>query len=184
MEIDFGGWDDERTEQSVQDKCRELVAPFLDHMVTNFDTRIPANRTVDLLKVIFDCRRYPLGDHAASFDPLAAWGHDAALELIPRKFPGMDVSEFLIEYDRVKNWVRDHRDEFTQTTDAVTDKEGRVTRQASSKLLLTGPGGIFPALHERTDVVSTLPMTNFMDALSPQNIETETYISPPRPIPE
>ena len=163
MQIDFGEWDVARTREAVQACVRELVAPLLDRILENFDNRLAPNPTTELLSTMLDFRRMPLDrSYASDYDPLLLWGHEAAVEFITDKYPAMDQSEFLIQYDRAKLWVRENRDQFTKRIDAVMNEDGSTRTPAKSILQLIGDGGIFPAMHSRTDAVSSLDMRLFM----------------------
>ena len=102
-------------------------------MLKNLDVRIAVPRTFELWRSVFGFSLMPLSlsspGNAAILDK---WGDKALKELIPARYPNLDVIETQNQSLKVKYYVRENKELFL-------DKD-------KAKLRITGPGSIFEAL--------------------------------------
>ena len=102
-------------------------------MLKNLDVRIAVPRTFELWRSVFGFSLMPLSlsspGNAAILDK---WGDKALKELIPARYPNLDVIETQNQSLKVKHYVRENKELFL-------DKD-------KAKLRITGPGSIFEAL--------------------------------------
>jgi hypothetical protein len=130
---------------------------FVRPMLENFDGRIQNKRVAILLRTIFDFRAMPLDANAASDHLLLAWSDASIDELLPAYFPEIDVSTFKDEALAARYFAREHQARFIQLKDSEDASKGKM-------FVLTGSGGLYPALFSRSDVCSK-PIPNFLHVL-------------------
>jgi hypothetical protein len=99
----------------------------------------------------------PLDVTATSNALLLIWGDEAVDKFLPIYFPEIDPVVFKDEALAARFFVRSNVARFIQLKDPEDASKGKV-------LLLTGPGGIYPALFSRSDVCSK-PIPNYLHVL-------------------
>jgi hypothetical protein len=132
---------------------KDFVTPLLE----NFDMRIQNQKVAHMLRDIFDFRAMPLDASAASNLLLLTWSDDSIDQLLPEYFPELDVAVFKDEALAARMFVRTNKDRFIKLKDPEDPTKGKV-------LLITGHGGLYPALFSRSDIFSK-PIPNYLHVL-------------------
>ena len=116
----------------IKTRILAYQSEIVDKMMTKVPSRLGCPRVAELLQEILDFRRMPLNN----MNLLYNWSDDAIEELAKKYFPEFDLFVLKDEALAMRWFVAQNNERF------VVD----------GRLLLTGPGGIFPALFSRKDV--------------------------------
>ena len=142
---------------NLHQRMLKIQRDFAASLLETFDDRIVEQEVANLLRDIFDFRAMPLEATVASNQLLLVWGDESIDKFLPLYFPEIDPAVFKDEALAARFFVRTNVARFIQFKDPDDPGKGKV-------LLLTGPGGIYPALFSRSDVCSK-PIPNFLHVL-------------------